>query len=78
MWFDDLRKRVEFFRLWIENENEPSEFWISAFAYPTAFLTAVLQRSARRHQVEFLLVGFFVLSTFSFRSPSINCRGISK
>ena len=59
MWFDDLRERLTFFRSWVESQGEPPVFWISAFAYPTAFLTAVLQRSARRHEVAFSLA-FFV------------------
>jgi dynein heavy chain len=45
-WVKDLSKRVNFFRKWLE-KGEPNCFWLGRFTYPTSFLTAVLQRSAR-------------------------------
>ena len=31
--------------------NEPKLFWLGAFTFPTSFLTAVLQRCARKNNV---------------------------
>ncbi|CAF1493626.1 unnamed protein product [Rotaria magnacalcarata] len=50
-WFQDLRQRISFFKAWIENQRQPTVYWISAFSYPTAFLTAILQRTARKDQI---------------------------
>jgi hypothetical protein len=50
-WFQDLRQRINFFNSWVESQRQPTIYWISAFSYPTAFLTAVLQRTARKDQV---------------------------
>ncbi|CAF4716798.1 unnamed protein product [Rotaria socialis] len=50
-WFQDLRQRINFFKSWIENQRQPIVYWISAFSYPTAFLTAILQRTARKDQI---------------------------
>ena len=49
-WTKDLGKRVNFFRKWLE-KGEPTSFWLGRFTYPTSFLTAVLQRSARQKQI---------------------------
>ncbi|OHS94615.1 Dynein heavy chain family protein [Tritrichomonas foetus] len=49
-WTKDLGKRVNFFRKWLE-KGEPNCFWLGRFTYPTSFLTAVLQRSARGKQI---------------------------
>ena len=49
-WTKDLGKRVNFFRKWLE-KGEPTSFWLGRFTYPTSFLTAVLQRSARAKQI---------------------------
>ncbi|CAF0769681.1 unnamed protein product [Adineta ricciae] len=50
-WFQDLRQRLNFFNSWVENQRQPTVYWISAFSYPTSFLTAVLQRAARKDQI---------------------------
>ncbi|CAF0727175.1 unnamed protein product [Didymodactylos carnosus] len=50
-WFQDLRQRMEFFNSWVEHARLPQVYWISAFSYPTAFLTAVLQRTSRKDQI---------------------------
>lgn len=49
-WTKDLSKRVNFFRKWLE-KGEPTCFWLGRFTYPSSFLTAVLQRSARGKQI---------------------------
>ncbi|CAF0762898.1 unnamed protein product [Adineta steineri] len=50
-WFQDLRQHIKFFNTWVESQRLPTIFWISAFSYPTSFLTAVLQRTARKDQI---------------------------
>ena len=49
-WMKDLCKRISFFKKWLE-KGEPPAFWLGRFTYPTSFLTAVLQRSARLHKI---------------------------
>ncbi|XP_066581151.1 dynein axonemal heavy chain 2 [Prorops nasuta] len=46
-WTRDLINRVEHFANWAETTHPPILFWLAAFTFPTAFLTAVLQLSAR-------------------------------
>ena len=46
-WTRDLISRVEHFSTWAETTHPPLLFWLSAFTFPTGFLTAVLQTSAR-------------------------------
>jgi dynein heavy chain len=64
LWTKDLSKRVNFFRKWLE-KGEPSCFWLGRFTYPTSFLTAVLQRSARlkRISIDQLEWQFMVMQT---------------
>ena len=50
-WFEDLCQRMNFFHSWVESQRQPAVYWISAFSYPTAFLTAVLQKTARKEQI---------------------------
>ncbi|KAI9224867.1 dynein heavy chain and region D6 of dynein motor-domain-containing protein [Blastocladiella britannica] len=50
MWVRDLGMRVDFFNEWAKG-NEPKLFWLSAFTFPTGFLTAVLQKTARKLNV---------------------------
>merc|ERR1719240_1579351 len=45
-WMRDLVERVEAFDAWI-NDALPRVFWLPSFTYPTGFLTALLQTSAR-------------------------------
>ena len=44
---------MNFFQSWVNSQRQPNVYWISAFSYPTAFLTAVLQRTARKDHVCF-------------------------
>ncbi|XP_046433182.1 dynein axonemal heavy chain 2 [Neodiprion fabricii] len=46
-WTRDLRYRVEHFSKWAEATHPPILFWLAAYTFPTGFLTAVLQTSAR-------------------------------
>eukprot|EP00002_Diphylleia_rotans_P022931 TRINITY_DN4501_c0_g1_i3.p1 TRINITY_DN4501_c0_g1~~TRINITY_DN4501_c0_g1_i3.p1 ORF type:complete len:4513 (-),score=1142.54 TRINITY_DN4501_c0_g1_i3:360-11993(-) len=46
-WTRDLLKRVQMFQSWAEG-NLPRVFWLSGFTFPTGFLTALLQMSARK------------------------------
>lgn len=49
-WMRDLTLRIEFFTAWVE-DTLPVAWWIPAMTYPTGFLTAVLQVSARANGV---------------------------
>eukprot|EP00743_Colponemidia_sp_Colp-15_P007299 GILK01007882.1.p1 GENE.GILK01007882.1~~GILK01007882.1.p1 ORF type:complete len:1232 (+),score=259.13 GILK01007882.1:87-3698(+) len=48
LWIDDLLKRLDFIRGWIQN-GIPKQFWFSGFFFPQAFLTGTLQNYARKH-----------------------------
>lgn len=50
-WTRDLALRVEQFQLWASRARPPVIFWLSGFTFPTGFLTAVLQSSARQNNV---------------------------
>lgn len=50
-WTRDLAVRVEQFELWASRAHPPVIFWLSGFTFPTGFLTAVLQASARQNNV---------------------------
>lgn len=50
-WTRDLVQRVEQFSKWAETTHPPLVFWLSGFTFPTGFLTAVLQTSARQNNV---------------------------
>jgi dynein heavy chain len=50
-WMRDLIERVEMFREWSVNQRPPVIFWMSGFSFPTGFLTAVLQTSARTNNI---------------------------
>lgn len=43
--------RVEHFTTWADTAREPILFWLSAYTFPTGFLTAVLQTTARQSQI---------------------------
>jgi dynein heavy chain len=49
-WFDDLLKRVEFFKGWMIFGALKS-YWVSAFFFPQGFMTAVLQTFSREKGV---------------------------
>ncbi|EDV25795.1 uncharacterized protein TRIADDRAFT_23475 [Trichoplax adhaerens] len=50
-WTRDLVIRVEQFSKWAITAHPPTLFWLSGFTFPTSFLTAVLQTSARQNNV---------------------------
>ncbi|ESP04959.1 hypothetical protein LOTGIDRAFT_184938 [Lottia gigantea] len=50
-WTRDLVLRVEQFAKWAQTAHPPVLFWMAAFTFPTGFLTAVLQSSARLNNV---------------------------
>uniref|UniRef100_A0A8P0SL08 Dynein axonemal heavy chain 2 n=1 Tax=Canis lupus familiaris TaxID=9615 RepID=A0A8P0SL08_CANLF len=50
-WTRDLAMRVEQFELWASRARPPVIFWLSGFTFPTGFLTAVLQSSARQNNI---------------------------
>ncbi|KAJ3206517.1 Dynein heavy chain 2, axonemal [Entophlyctis luteolus] len=47
-WTRDLVLRIEHFSEWSKG-NEPKIFWLGAFTFPTGFLTAILQKTARKN-----------------------------
>ncbi|RKP17872.1 hypothetical protein ROZALSC1DRAFT_23782, partial [Rozella allomycis CSF55] len=49
-WTRDLIQRIDFFSNWSKG-NEPKFFWLGAFTFPCGFLTAVLQKSARKNNI---------------------------
>ena len=54
-WTRDLIQRVDQLTTWSETAHPPVIFWMSGFTFPTGFLTAVLQTSARQYNVNFYL-----------------------
>nr|XP_015838947.1 PREDICTED: dynein heavy chain 2, axonemal [Tribolium castaneum] len=50
-WTRDLIARVEHFETWASTTHPPMFFWLSAYTFPTGFLTAVLQTTARANEV---------------------------
>ncbi|KAA0175572.1 hypothetical protein FNF27_02982 [Cafeteria roenbergensis] len=49
-WTRDVRRRVAFVRRWLRR-GRPAMFLLSAFFFPQGFLTAVLQRHARKYSL---------------------------
>ena len=49
-WTRDLLQRTSELSRWI-NDGYPTVYWLSGFTYPTGFLTAVLQTTARKHSI---------------------------
>lgn len=56
-WTRDLAVRVEQFELWASRARPPVIFWLSGFTFPTGFLTAILQSSARQNNVSSVYEG---------------------
>lgn len=50
-WARDLVARVDHFAQWALAAHPPKIFWLSAFTFPTGFLTAVLQSAARQNNI---------------------------
>jgi dynein heavy chain len=46
LWFRNLKARIEFFREWV-GKGSVESYWISAFFYPSSFLTSILQNYSR-------------------------------
>lgn len=49
-WTRDLLLRIEQLAKWVE-DGYPTVFWLSGFTYPSGFLTAVLQTTARKNSI---------------------------
>lgn len=62
-WTRDLLVRIEQLALWVE-DGYPKVYWLSGFTYPTGFLTAVLQTTARRNSIP--------IDTLSFEFQVVN------
>jgi len=64
-WIEDLKKRVEFMRTWLESGNPPC-FWLSGFYFPQGFITGVLQTHARKYEIaiDHLSFSFRILDFF--------------
>lgn len=62
-WTRDLLTRIEQLAVWVE-DTYPKVYWLSGFTYPTGFLTAVLQTTARRNSIP--------IDTLSFEFSIIN------
>ena len=62
-WTRDLMNRLAEFNTWIDG-SYPKVFWLSGFTYPTSFLTAVLQTTARKNSVP--------IDTLSFEFTIVN------
>lgn len=62
-WTRDLGARCSTFTNWI-NTALPKAFWIPAFTYPTGYLTALLQTSARKNGI--------AIDTLNYEHPILN------
>jgi len=49
-WSRDLLQRISQLQVWAE-QGTPKVFWLTGFTYPTGFLTAIMQTSARKNNV---------------------------
>jgi len=49
-WIEDFQARVSFINLW-NDEGAPLSFWMSGLFFPQGFMTAVLQKHARKYQL---------------------------
>lgn len=56
-WTRDLIARISQLTRWVE-DGYPKVFWLGGFTYPTGFLTAVLQTSARKNSVPIDTLGW--------------------
>ena len=50
-WMRDLIDRIAMFQEWAVTHSPPKIFWMSAFSFPTGFLTALLQATARNNNI---------------------------
>jgi dynein heavy chain, axonemal len=74
-WVDELLARLAFFMNWVKEAEHPRSFWLNAFTFPQAFLTATLQNFARRHRVAIDVLSFAtnVLGTPSLAQVEEGC-----
>eukprot|EP00944_MAST-04C_sp_MAST-4C-sp1_P005185 g5185.t1 len=56
-WINDLRARLKQMKSWA-TQKLPNTFWLTGFTYPTGFLTALLQTTARKNGVSIDSIGF--------------------
>ncbi|BES94824.1 dynein heavy chain [Nesidiocoris tenuis] len=71
-WSRDLIHRVDHFSRWANTLTAPLAFWLSAFTFPTGFLTAVLQTAARKDSksIDQLVWDFTPLEQAVIRPPA--------
>ncbi|KAM4540607.1 dynein axonemal heavy chain 2-like [Fundulus diaphanus] len=63
-WTRDLCQRVDQFARWAEKGQPPVLFWLPGFTFPNGFLTAVLQSTARQHNISVDTLSWeFIVST---------------
>lgn len=62
-WTRDLLLRLAELQRWLDS-GYPKVYWLSGFTYPTGFLTAVLQTTARKNAIP--------IDTLSFEFSVIN------
>ena len=56
-WMNELKQRISQMHAWA-NDKMPFAFWLTGFTYPTGFLTALLQTTARKNGVSIDSIGF--------------------
>lgn len=56
-WTRDLQHRLQQLQTWID-QGYPKVYWLAGFTYPTGFLTAVLQTTARRNGIPIDTLGW--------------------
>lgn len=56
-WTRDLLQRIDQLARWVEG-TYPTCYWLAGFTYPTGFLTAVLQMTARRNSIPIDILSF--------------------
>lgn len=71
-WSRDLILRIEHFSVWAQTIKPPQFFWLASFTFPTGFLTAVLQASARLNRVpiDSLSWEFYVYGADEYINPN--------
>ncbi|CAG9862849.1 unnamed protein product [Phyllotreta striolata] len=57
-WTRDLIARIHYFSDWATTRTLPLFFWLASYTFPTGFLTAVLQTTARSQEVPIDTLGW--------------------
>jgi len=70
MWMSDLVARCEQMQAWAATAM-PRVFWMSGFTYPTGFLTALLQTSARKNGIPIDTLGWDFGVTTNFEDSAV-------